>query len=84
MDVFVHTYVYYGGVCFLYVNKTKSKTYIEDLELELENLEGDGFVDVNETIHIEVEPQKDYLLNLKTKNKGEEISYSMKMSYFLR
>lgn len=84
MDVFVHTYVYYGGVCFLYVNKTKSKTYVEDLDLELENLEGDGFVDVDETIHIEVLPQSNYLLNLKTKNKGEEISYSMKMSYFLR
>jgi hypothetical protein len=38
MEVFVHTYVYYGGVCFLYINKCKNKTYVEDLELELENL----------------------------------------------
>lgn len=38
MEVYVHTFVYFNGVCFLYVNKTRSKTYVEDLELELENL----------------------------------------------
>jgi len=46
MDVFVHTYVYYGGVYFLYINKTKTKIYVEDLDLELENLEGDNLIDV--------------------------------------
>ncbi len=31
MKVFVHTFVYYGGMCFLYVNKTSTKVYIEEL-----------------------------------------------------
>ena len=46
MEVYVHTYVHYGGVYFLYINKTRSKTYVEDLDLELENLEGDGLDDI--------------------------------------
>lgn len=52
MKVFVHTFVYYGGVCFLYVNKTSTKTYVEDLELEVHNLRCDAHDP--ESIHIEV------------------------------
>ena len=73
MEVYVHTYVYYGGVCFLYINRTRSKTYVEDLELEVENLESDGLHDITAPIHIEVPPREDYLLNLKAIKPGEDI-----------
>lgn len=55
MKVFVHTFVYYGGVCFLYVNKTSSKTYVEDLQLEVQNLRGDTH-EIDEVVHLEVPP----------------------------
>jgi hypothetical protein len=38
MKVFVHTFVYYGGVCFLYINKTSEKIFVEDLTLTVNNL----------------------------------------------
>lgn len=38
MTVFVHTYLYWGGVCFLYINSTSKKTFIEDLKIDVKNL----------------------------------------------
>ena len=55
LEVFVHSYLYYGGIAFLYVNKTNQRTYVEDLELELENLENHLLCEGNK-IHIEVLP----------------------------
>ena len=43
MEVYIHTYFYYGGVAFLFINRCKAKTYVEDLELELTNLQNDEF-----------------------------------------
>jgi hypothetical protein len=45
MEVYLHTYFYHGGVVFLYVNRTKSRTYVEDLSFILTNLEHDDFND---------------------------------------
>ena len=41
-------------------------------------------LDMGETIHIEVPANETFLLNLQTINIAEDISYKMKMSYFLR
>ncbi|KAL4507217.1 hypothetical protein ABPG72_002010 [Tetrahymena utriculariae] len=84
MKIFVHTFVYYGGVCFLYINKTSSKTYVEDLELEIHNLDIKTAVNDPECIHIEVPAQTQWLLNLVTIDLKEDIAYKPKMTYYLK
>jgi hypothetical protein len=83
MEVYVHSYFHYGGVAFLYINRTRNKKYVEDLELDLTNL---TFADykAGQPTHIEVLPQDSYLLNIRAINPSEEIFYKMKMSYFLK
>jgi hypothetical protein len=55
MKVFVHTFLYYGGVCFLYVNKTSSKVYVEELVFDLQNLKGKSH-NTDKMIYLEVLP----------------------------
>lgn len=38
LNVFIHTYLHYNGVCFLYINNSNTKYYVEDIKVELENL----------------------------------------------
>lgn len=83
MKVFVHTFVYHGGVCFLYINKTSEKTYVEDLSLVVTNLKSNKH-DLKASIRIEVPPLQQFLLNLATVDLDEEVTYKPKMSFFLR
>ncbi|EGR32971.1 hypothetical protein IMG5_065390 [Ichthyophthirius multifiliis] len=83
MKVFVHTFVYYGGMCFLYINKTSSKVYVEDLQIGLVNLRCEKY-DIDDIIHIEVQPQQQFLINFKTIDIDKDIAYKPKMTYFLR
>ena len=64
MEVYVHTYFYYGGVALLYVNRTKSKTYVEDLQLDLVNLDSDDFENGIPS-RLEIPPRESLLINLK-------------------
>lgn len=83
MKVFVHTFVYYGGICFLYINKTSNKSYMEDLTLEVNNLRSEAH-DLSRVIYIEVPPQQSRLLNLTAINPEADIIYKPKMTYYLQ
>ncbi|KRX07616.1 hypothetical protein PPERSA_11165 [Pseudocohnilembus persalinus] len=83
MNVFIHYYNYFGGVCILYLNNTQQKTYCEDLKLELNNLHC-SLANETGTINIKIPPCELFLLDLKQIDLEDEVSYQMTPTFYLK